>query len=825
MALSGYDLHSDTSGIADPFEDSGVDFLEQTGADWYALALTASLGGKSVHGVTFAPTMETLAKVTPAYAAKYAHGTIKVNDWVSSKPTFCEDKDMQQYCGKDFKGVHTSAGATMSFDTGAWEPSTRTRARNTALLAAIMSSGTGDVQPAREFAEFVSASPVPEEAVTQAIIPVSVLKRECVAIAKPNHAVYSRGTTQKSIVWEDGTMVAEKFSEAAAIDWGRLTTIARYIAEANMRYDPKFTAVAKSVGVPYCLVSGAWAYVVPSDFLPPQTPDYTPPDLTKYSIPTLQGAYDGHLTKLIHSAEVAMAAHDDVGNAEGMHQLMSIVERLRKVKPDRKHVVSVGTELVAEIKHHSLSADKAAALVAKTGTAANAVVMAGQQWAQEEKEVRRMAVEIAVAADKGVVDQEKVNNFSQAWLKPPPWILALNILAKMLGTGATARERLARYRRAITGTSSPWLMPISPTKSVLSCLTPFSISMAKKMAVPTKAPLNLPPLMASVAGLEAREAVSVASDYIKHHLHIYAPQWAKRYEEKSRAYALVGSAVDKKMAVMYSVASIAFAKITISGVLAPFAGYVDMSTPHTTYLYHVAKNYARKRRLNVPNVPATPLTSAASLALALDKQYSPPTSFVEAEAFARAKLEMFAGDLYIAQKPVDIDLPIGDEVEEAIQATATPVTQAIVEEDKEADDDPKALFDVGEGLPEEIKDVNEDESDDDDVTPPDPNAGVDTVATAGDEKDPEEEMMAMMLSMMKTAAIEEPLEARVLRSYTNLDQAEAHAKANGFTSFSAAVASVGQKARFDPEFEYTAKGLAVESENNAEADAEGDAIV
>jgi len=55
---------------------------------------------------------------------------------------------------------------------------------------------------------------------------------------------------------------------------------------------------------------------------------------------------------------------------------------------------------------------------------------------------------------------------------------------------------------------------------------------------------------------------------------------------------------------------------------------------------------------------------------------------------------------------------------------------------------------------------------------------------------------------------EESLESRVLRSYDSPEIAEAHARANGYDTFSAAVEALGERARHDTELEYTLAGLA-----------------
>ena len=138
------------NGIADPFVSIGIDPNDQTGSDWYNLMLSASLGGQAVHGVTFAATCETLAKKRQEFAAKHAVGRIHYNEQAVSVPHASDEWDEKNLTGRAFHGTKTGNKSRMLFDTGEWEPSIRTRAKNAAIAGALLVNSGSTMEEATE---------------------------------------------------------------------------------------------------------------------------------------------------------------------------------------------------------------------------------------------------------------------------------------------------------------------------------------------------------------------------------------------------------------------------------------------------------------------------------------------------------------------------------------------------------------------------------------------------------------------------------------------------------------------------------------------------
>jgi len=671
-------LHSD--GYSDPFVDTEWDCDEQTGADWYMLALTASLGGKAVHGLNCAPTCETLSKVPYAVADKRTHGLIRVSEKKKQVECAGDEWDMQPYTNPDFKGTQTSAGTVLAFDQGAWEPSMRTRARESSFLAAGIAAHTSNVQSATDIVSMIAAEEVDEEAVHCAIIPVSHLKREVVAVNKGSNKLFSRGTTQRMITWEDQNLTQETLPPQAAVDWGRVTTLARYIAEANVRYDPKFKMLATLKGVPFQLIRGAWAYVATSDFDldPASFKDIPACEMTKYGIPSMKDAYVGHQMDVLAAAANALSRASYDHSPLSVEALLRMVSSVRGRVKGKTRVVMRGTEELASIDTHSMDAEKAALAVTEGATAHNELVKAISRKLFSSKPLLKSAQIIATSSRDGSVNLAKVHEVTPHIFSQPVWDDAFGELSRTFNSTSVARTRLAKLKRSLTKSSFALDVPIVFTGNILRRMEEPCITYSKKAVIRPAPKMNPLALGLSDRNLTGMMMLHAAADFARKHLTESKEAWASRYDSWAKAYNAVGTEEAHDKAVMYGTAAAAFRALSQETVLMVESRFVDGSAPKKSYLYKAAKAYSRKRRLRLPAKFDRMFATAKDIALALDKQYEPIVSFEEVEQFCFERLSEFAEDLVGKRVPEVPDEP------EDLQEGAEEVAEEFEDDDLDA---------------------------------------------------------------------------------------------------------------------------------------------
>lgn len=775
----------------DPFEDGPFDFEKQTGADWYTMALSASLGGKNIHGLNAAPTCETLAKTTYDMAEKYTHAMVKYSEREKKVEQLDDDPDFRVVSGHDYKGSKTSGSVLLAYDSGTWEPSKRTRARNTAVLAAALHATTGNLDESLGIAGFISGGEVSEEAVNHAMVPLSLCKREVAVLGKSNHALYSRGNSQKRISWEDQNLAKEKMPTVAAIDWARLTTIGRYIAEANCRYDPKFRELATLRGVPYMLVKGAWAYVSSADFRIDDTAINWDCAVSceDHGIPSLADAYSDINVDLYVQARAAAEAFRHEGSNTQAEAILRLLEQTRPRGQAAGKLVMPATDMFVEVTQHAYRADKVASLVANKGTAWEAWKEACRFRVQGDSEADALCKAIAAKYKLRQIDKEKVHQAASLFLAQNTWLIAWNKLSEWLSQPATARTRMAKLKRTVTRSSIPWEVPITIGKRVMEDSFMHVQKMAVDVAVPTK-PVN-PPKYAfhDIRAAESSMGMQNAIRFVARQLGPFAKSWSKRYQEWGLALAAEGSSKAKAESVLYQAASAAFAHVTLDGILSPDTGFCDMADPRNCYLAKMAVNFARKRNWDPPEVPCNPMESARELAIWLDGVITARVPFVACEEYARDKLRMFAADLCAEREP---ELPTRDEPPEDLFGwTVAPIPAGMswadaVDEEAERKRAAEAALD--EAKRQKVEEVA-------------PQAA-EVPAVEEDFDD------ALMMELLMGGGADDRVTVdSVMATYADPSECDTYARANGYANFQEAFDAIGEGARFDPETTFCENGM------------------
>jgi hypothetical protein len=648
-------------GVADPFMDIDCNPDEQTGSDWYALALAASLGGKVVHGHTFATTTETLGKTTFEFAARHTVGWIRTNESVMMVDQPGDDWDEVVRPTRLHTGVVTGSQLSLMFDTDSWEPSGATRARNTAFLAAGMVTNGVSVQNAQKIAGAISGEEVPEAAIMNTVVPVSHLKREAAGVAKSSHAIFSRMNAQRYIAWQDQQLHQGVLPNNASLDWAKVTVVARYLAEANIRYDKIFRKVASQAGVPYVIVKGSWAYVGREDYtlVPADWENIPKPSSALVRDGSLRDAYSQHTARLTTQI---MRTYNELASDKVDHSvesLLMLAENLRSRRSVREVRITPATETLASTSSHQQSAAIAAEVTATSATSHNALVQAFGEFALADRALVAKASYI-VAANKRYDDLlADLTPFMTILASHHTWMRAFEILNHLIQNPRTSLDRMNRLHRSVTQSSQTIEVDTPLTSRARSSLGPHTVGLLKKALIRPGPTVALPRYITNFKQSVERGEHAQLLRSIGDHLVEYREKWADRYEDWARVFAL--SKVNTEKSVLYGAASRAFRMLKPANIMSKGSQFCDGANMKDSYLHKIATDYARKRRLAKPSLPIKPIGGALEYAEILDKQYNAPTSFKTVVEFVTPKLEMFANDLALGIEP---EPPVEDHPED-----------------------------------------------------------------------------------------------------------------------------------------------------------------
>jgi len=642
------------------------------------------------------------------------------------------------------------------FDTDNWEPSGAARARNTAFLAAGMVTNGLSMSKATEIASAISGEEVPESAIMNTVVPVSHLKREAAGVAKSSHAIFSRMNAQRYISWNDTQLHQGILPENASLDWAKLTVVARYIAEANIRYDPTFRKIAREVGVPYVIVKGSWAYVGREDYdlTGGSWEDVKPPNSYLVRKGSLAQAYTEHsarLTTQIMRTYNELASDDKSANLES---LLKMAENLRTRKTTKKVQISSGTDTLASATTHQQSASIAAEYTASSATSYNALLQSYGEFTLSDRNLTQKGSYI-VAVNRRLEDiLPQLQPFIQILASRHTWIRAFEILNHLLGNHRTSLDRMNKLHRSMTQSSQTIEVDVPLTSKAKQSLAPHALALIKKSLIKAGPKVALPRYITNIQGAVKRGEHAQLLRSIGDHLTEYKEAWAERYESWARVYAL--AKVTKAESIKYGAAASAFRTLKGSQLVSRSTQYCDGSNLKSSYLYKMASDYARKRNLAKPKVPIKPISGGMEYARMLDEQYNCAVTFEEVVQFVTPRLDMFADDLTIGLEP---RIPMEDEPEKDLPT-----------------EDPTAQF----------------------------NADLDELEA--------------LLAMDDDGDAFQITEGKVLSSYPDGVDPDKVARANGYSDFAEAYEKLGGEARWDTETSYTRRGMLSAEKSQVEAD-------
>lgn len=674
----GSHINADVDAAVDPFCDHDLDFELDTGADWFRMALSASLGQVQITGIQVAPACESLAKTTYARASNYQHYDIHFNSKHYPRAGAGDGLDLSNPPAKDFVGFRSNASLESAFEpTGLSTSAVRRFTAASQLAAYAVSAGQAESE-AMAFAEAAVGSRIPEAARDAIIVPTQFATRSLVPFGKASHAIYSRGTYQRRVTVDDSSIGPQTIGEGKSMDWGRNVVIARFIGELNCRCDPRFAKLAEEFGVPYMLVSGTAADTRPSDYFLPD------PGLIPRLAPGHAGVppVDNILGRIVETVNTQMATIVRELRAAGRetdHQrALQVAVRMTQMRKKHVQTVATGTEVMADATRQRFTAEEAHARVTKSRTGFDAAAATLERYLKADKSLgdaaARYLASFHPAATQEVVgnrqaDRQKVLRVLQ---DDGFWVMAKQ---QVMGVDdEEARRRVDRAKRTLFGIRDATSIPRRAKVDAGPMFGALIRAATKGRAPqPNERAAAFPPMRAYDENLRTmvyKEAGKHFEDTRKY--------WAKHYEERARAFGTVEPEGQRHQAILYGAAARAFKRLQPADMFLMADGYIDGENAESCWIMDVAKRYCEKRNMPMPEIDLEFVRTAEDVADELDEKLHPRVSFLELVRFVNARIQMIAGEF--AQGSVDVTMPPEDyeEVPEPIHfmPNLPPMTEA-----------------------------------------------------------------------------------------------------------------------------------------------------
>lgn len=649
--------HRDDLKTVDPWMYEKPNPLEQTGGDWYNILLSASLGNKIVHGVNTAPTMEVLGKAPPNTGHLYDLGRLTWDTNTSMHSKLGDRVSDQFYVHQPYRGGETATGALLAFDSSVWEPSIKARARSVSMLAAGIAAHGCSKQDALETTKIISADEVDTEAVDATILPASHLKREMTLVAKPTHRLFSQGTIQQGITWEDNHLTVRSGLPNIAYDWGRITTIARYIAEANVQICPKFRTLAKNDGIPYHIVRNAWAAVAAEDYnLPPSLfKDVPRLDIRKLGIPSLRGAYLEHEQEIMESLTRYMNTDTIQPSSEAFRGLAHIYRVAKKRQAKKRRITAARMDDIEEgLGTESLPSREVVDKHLQGVHSPWELIVCAVATRREHDPDFAMKVNRFLASSEEM-QSRTVDNMSRATFARASWQLAKGEAQRLveniedeatqsytfnvlLGQLSDLRSRLYNFKVHLD-------TPVVFTADMLDALRPITLdvlqesSSAQPIAHFTQQDIlnrDMLGIGRAIAHLDDEgqsilQALQVeVADKFKH--------FYKLCRNRERKY-------ERQNAINYYFTAHCMKSMSAKAIACRECGYVDGSNPKDTFVYRAVKKLTKKLNLKAEKFEQRAYADAKSIALSLREKVPCEYSFYEATCYALNIADEAVGDL------------------------------------------------------------------------------------------------------------------------------------------------------------------------------------
>lgn len=628
--------------IVCPFESVEYDIDTMTGGDFYTLMLSASLGNKNVEGLACSGSSEVLMKTNFEFARTHATGTVKVKSRSKATPALDLEGSMVAKTGKKFRGVGKANSYALVMEDTLWGSAASNRLRSCAFFAASLIAMGVAFEDAKDISSDILGSEMPDELIESVSTPLSTLKRDTAVVAKSRNAVFMPHHLIQDIVWEDGALVSRSHSDHEAIDWARITAIAKYLGTVNTLADPRFRRVAESIGVPYVPVQNHWAHVSRVPYI----------NLGKWEkVEAPRGeltAIDRDIAEMVEniSDRVFFTAQnlDNLTREPSAQVLMDSLRNVRLKKHRSNLAISQGTDVLYDTRPHSVNPGKVGLLVQGSESTHNAFKSSMINQIKSNKSIKALAESYLELADDFLSDEgdliAKAKELGDVLVTRDTFLDAAARLARVIGDSKVAYNRMATYRRKTLGNSSN--LPDRVTISSMSKTSlPNVLLGVCKAALKGHTGFLYPPAILSnpVAAIEAGETARLLKEGAQY-LEQVKRYWGDRYQKKATWF----KDRDKWQSIRYGMAAKAMRYLRPEHLVEWQNDYIPVGQVTGSYMHDAVLNYVRKRTADKANTMPWPTEKAMAYARRMDKLLQPRVSFAESMEFVNTKLDMVAMD-------------------------------------------------------------------------------------------------------------------------------------------------------------------------------------
>jgi hypothetical protein len=652
-------MDEESEYVLNPWLSVDPDCSKQSAGDWFTIMLTASMGGKSVHGCNAAPACEVICKANDYANVEAGVGFVRWDPKVAKRPLIGKDISDQYYKRHAFKGTVTTSGNILAYESGLWEPSMRARAKSTSLLAAGIHAHGCTLKDAIETVSIIASDEIDEEAVSSAILPASHLKREMTIVSKANHRIFSRGTIQSGIEWDDANLNISSNATSMAFDWGRVTAIARFVAEGNIQICSMFRGLAQTTGVPYYIVRDAWAYVTPTDYH--LTPDLFSSvkkvDLNAYGIPSIKGAFVDHEDDVMIAITRALDKRSLVPDSDTYRSYTSLYQsaKERKARRNKIHVVSALDYAPPSPLIHNVGTQEACDIVAEASAPFNALVRAIATRKHNDPTIRNMFERLHSIGTDSDSYLEALDNLTFSIFDKGTWLLARTIGEEAMREGAQTcltdtsyvNLMLGRLKVDMFGHPTHVGAEVRFSNSLLVRLRPYTKKIVMEIdEVPPVASMS----QMRLAGAELNETAALIASLagkaekwlptIRKDVSLTFEKWAESLSD-----SMVPGIIQAE--ANFIITSYALKHLELASCMHQTTGFVDGAAPLRSYVWGGLKKLSKIYGYMVPDPKRCLYANALMMADELDSACDLPFKMRSVVEFVTNVLNDVVGDLLV----------------------------------------------------------------------------------------------------------------------------------------------------------------------------------
>jgi len=651
------DPSDDTFEITNEFEIAGPEFEMATASDIMSMYLAAAYPGMKVVGVDLTATSETVTKApneidhqtTKGYA--FGEVTWDMTTMRDDQEASGEELYDMPYSSGQFYGVTTTQCALNLFDKSAIRSDSLDMTLSAMKLYNYTVAAGNNSEDALDFVSAAAGKNMEFLEPFKVILPDSFMKRSMLSGGKATYKTHFPKIAHRAINVHLEQYTAEKIAPNAAVDFGRLTTITRAYAANQLFFDPSIAQIArkKPLTMRIGIINRAYAVIKRPDYILPMEKAIEPvtrkmvfASETEVTELLLQKAPD--LTKFLSDVGQGLDAEGLIYNT-WLTRMKNLITAKIKISSTRDVEIELDDVLLPQAPMSTQEAAIKAGIEATKGTIHNFVK---DQVVMDAKNNPKI---------KSALFQAKENR--KRWVHKPSYTqgseetrLAFNRIfstefwlsvslraVSVLREENVARVRLMRYMRSFFEASIDEITNIpghDKNKDKIAKRVEELLAACSWMN-------DVPPDPVIEYHKATRRTITQPGVAVKSLIKKIASAWSKRYTASSEAL--------KTMGVEYDL-MIKYQGIARAMDLATYEGLIDLDNSCSilddkNWLVVMFGNWARKRKFDFELTTALldELGNTRQLAMYLDSEFDPITSFCDVESFVADRLRMVALDV------------------------------------------------------------------------------------------------------------------------------------------------------------------------------------